>query len=61
VLLADFFNLFNRQAPTDYDYATESAFGALNPNFGYPANGQVGAGTSYQAPRQIRLGARFEW
>jgi len=60
-LMADIFNMFNRQAPTDYDTGTESTFGALNPNYGYPANGVVGAASSYQDPRQIRLGARLEW
>jgi hypothetical protein len=61
VLLADVFNLFDRQAPTDFDIATESAFTALNPNFGYPSNGAVSSASSYQFPRQIRLGARIEW
>jgi hypothetical protein len=61
MILADVFNILNRQAPNDYDTATESQFGALNPNFGYPIAGVVGSVTSYQAPRQIRVGARFEW
>ncbi len=61
ILTADVFNLFNSQNPTDFDTATESAFGALNPNYGFPANGAVSAASSYQTPRQIRLGARVEW
>jgi carboxypeptidase family protein/TonB-dependent receptor-like protein len=61
MLLADVFNVTNRQAPTDYDQATESSFGSLNPNFGYPISLVVGSVTSYQTPRQIRVGARFEW
>jgi hypothetical protein len=61
VFLADVFNVTNRRAPTDYDLSTESSFGSANPNFGYPISGVVGATASYQLPRQIRLGARFEW
>ena len=61
LLLADVFNVTNRQAPTDFDQATESSFGSLNPNFGYPISLVTGSVTSYQTPRQIRLGARFEW
>ena len=39
----------------------ESAFGAPNPNFGYPTSGAVGATPGYDDPRQVRLGARLEW
>ncbi len=61
VLMADAFNLFNTQKPTNFDTGTETNFGVSNPNYGYPADGVVSAATSYQIPRQIRLGARFEW
>ena len=61
VLLADAFNLLDRQTPTAYDTATEQALGVVNRNYGYPANGAGAFATSYQAPRQIRLGARLEW
>jgi hypothetical protein len=54
VLLADFFNLFDRQGILQYDDFTESpSFQVINPDFGRPL--------VYQAPRQIRLGARFEF
>ena len=34
VVLADFFNLFNRQIPLDYDPNTETTFQVVNPDFG---------------------------
>jgi outer membrane receptor for ferrienterochelin and colicin len=61
VLIADVFNVTNRQEPTNYDNFTETTFGAINPNFGEPTNGGGVLSTSYQTPRRIRLGARFEW
>ncbi len=60
VLLADVFNVFNRQEPTDYDNWDETSFGVPNPDFGQPtAGGSVF--TAFQAPRQLRVGLRFEW
>jgi hypothetical protein len=53
VLLADVFNMFDTQEVTGYDNYTESAFGVPNPDFGRVI--------AYQAPRQIRVGARFSW
>jgi hypothetical protein len=62
VLLADAFNLLNRREPTNYDNWTQRSFtGGENLNFGQPTNGGNSAFPSYQSPRQIRLGARFEW
>jgi hypothetical protein len=62
VLLADTFNLLNRRSPTNYDNWTQRSFsGGENLNFGQPVNGGNSAFPSYQSPRQIRLGARFEW
>jgi hypothetical protein len=61
ILLADVFNLFNRQAPLDFDNSTELSFTSANPNYGYPSNGAGSRAASYQVPRQIRLGARVEW
>jgi hypothetical protein len=61
VLLADVFNLANRQEPTDYDNWADLSFGVVNPNFGHPVSGGAGAVPSFQAPRSVRLGARFEW
>jgi len=51
----------NRQEPTNYDNWTESTFGAVNPDYGQPLNGGGSLETAYQAPRRIRIGARFEW
>jgi hypothetical protein len=61
VLIADVFNVTNRQEPTNYDNWTESTFGAVNPDYGQPLNGGGSLETAYQAPRRIRIGARFEW
>ena len=61
VVMADIFNLFDRQEPTDYDNYTETSFGAANPNFGMPLNGGGASTPSFQAPRSVRLGVRFEW
>jgi outer membrane receptor protein involved in Fe transport len=61
VLIADAFNLFDDQDPTGYDNFTETTPGALNPNFGQPIFLGAGNTNSFHVPRQIRLGARFEW
>ena len=60
-LLVDFFNLTNRRAATDYDYCSDTTFGASNPNFGLPINGCSGPLPSYQSPFATRLGVRFDW
>lgn len=59
-LIADVFNVFNNREPTYYDYAHEYRFGVPNPDFGYPKYGEWPY-ASYRPPRQVRLGARFEW
>ena len=62
VLVADVFNLFNRQTVLDYDNWTESTSLAENPNFGQPTTSVLGGNPpQLMAPRQIRLGARFEF
>ncbi|HEY0875639.1 MAG TPA: TonB-dependent receptor [Vicinamibacterales bacterium] len=62
VLLADIFNLFNSQTVLDYDNWTETTFGAANPNFGFPSTSVLGGNPAQiQTPRQVRLGARFEF
>jgi outer membrane receptor protein involved in Fe transport len=62
VLLADIFNLFDTQTVLDYDNWTESTFGAANPNFGQPTTSVLGGNPpQFQTPRQIRIGARFEF
>jgi hypothetical protein len=61
LLIADAFNVFNRQSATWYDYCSDQGFGTTNPNYGYSLNGCNAASASYQAPFALRLGARFEW
>ena len=56
--LADIFNLFNTRRATDYDTWSELSFDTPNPDFGKPIS-QVVSGPQFQAPRQIRVGARF--
>jgi hypothetical protein len=60
-LVADVFNLFNRQTVTDYNNWYESTFGSLNPDFGQAGASSVVAGQQLLAPRQIRIGARLEF
>ncbi len=61
VVLADVFNVLNRQAAINYDNYTEQSFGTLNPNFGLPLNGGGTSRPGYQPPLGLRLGARFEF
>ncbi|HET7295175.1 MAG TPA: hypothetical protein VFM88_22345, partial [Vicinamibacteria bacterium] len=61
VLIADAFNLFDNQDANWYDVYTETTPGAINPNFGHPTFGGAASTNSFHLPRQIRLGARFEW
>ena len=62
VLLADVFNLANSRDALNYDNFTQRTFsGGENLNYGQPVNGGNSAFPAYQSPRQIRLGARFEW
>ena len=60
-LLADGFNLFNRQEAQNYDYCSELSFTVNNPDFGAPSNGCAQRVPSFASPRAIRVGARFEW
>ena len=58
-LLADIFNLFDQQIVQNYDTWTSLTFGGgPNPNFGQPTS-EILSGPQIQAPRQIRVGARF--
>jgi hypothetical protein len=60
-VMADVFNLFDSQTVLNYDSWTSLTFGGpANPNFGQPTSGIL-AGPQIQAPRQIRLGARFNF
>jgi hypothetical protein len=47
------FNVLDTQRPIRYDEWTETGFTVLNPDFGRVLE--------YQAPRQVRLGARVEF
>jgi hypothetical protein len=60
ILIADVFNVLDRQEPTDYDNWDETSLTVANPDFGQPSAGGSSF-TAFQTPRQIRLGARFEW
>jgi hypothetical protein len=57
-LLADVFNLFNRQIPLDYDPNTETTFQVLNPDFGQASRFNL---SQLETPRQIRIGVRYEF
>jgi Carboxypeptidase regulatory-like domain/TonB-dependent Receptor Plug Domain len=52
VVLADVFNVFDRQQVTSYDQNTQIRFKIADPDYG--------ARTAYQDPRTVRLGVRFE-
>ena len=62
-LVADIFNLFNQQTILDYDNFSELSYGAgPNPNFGLTTSSLfAGNPPQYQTPRQIRVGARFQF
>jgi hypothetical protein len=61
--LADIFNLFDQKTTLDYDNYTDLSFGApANVDFGTPTSNLFsGAPPQFQTPRQIRIGARFEF
>jgi hypothetical protein len=67
VLIMEAFNLFNNQDPDLYDYASERSFGVDNPNGprslagAQPLNQDVGSFPSYNPPRAMQFGARYEW
>jgi hypothetical protein len=51
LLMADIFNLFNRQGVLAYNQSTERSIGNPNVDYGIP--------TQLQDPRQVRVGVRF--
>ena len=61
VLMADAFNLTNRQVALNYDNFRDRGFQTPNPNLGLPVNGGGSSASGFQAPRYVRVGARFEW
>jgi outer membrane receptor protein involved in Fe transport len=58
VLMADIFNLFNRQIALDFDPNTETTFLAPNPDFGDASRFNL---SQLETPRQIRIGVRYEF
>jgi outer membrane receptor protein involved in Fe transport len=58
VVLADIFNLFNRQIALDFDPNTQTTFEALNPDFGQPTRFNL---SQLETPRQMRIGVRYEF
>jgi TonB dependent receptor len=61
MLVADVFNLFNSQTVTDYNNWSESTFGSLDPDFGQAGASSGVAGQQLLAPRQVRMGIRFDF
>src|SRR6267142_1282706 len=61
VLVGDIFNIFNTQSVADYNNFVESTFGSLNPDFGVAGASSVVPGQQFLPPRQLRVGARFEF
>jgi hypothetical protein len=59
-LLADAFNLLNNQDPVSYNPNTQTEYPVDNPDFGVPWD-PASTVSAFETPRQIRLGARFEW
>jgi outer membrane receptor protein involved in Fe transport len=53
VVSVDVANVFNRQVVTQYDQNSQQSFGTPDPDFGKRSG--------YQDPRQVRLGARFQF
>jgi hypothetical protein len=60
-LIADVFNIFNTQTILDYNSFAELSSSVPNPDFGLAGVSGVFAGQQFTAPRQLRVGARFEF
>lgn len=58
VLVADVFNLFNSQTPTDYDPDTQTTFPVADPDFGQAVRANL---AQRQTPRPVRIGVRYEF
>jgi hypothetical protein len=61
VLSADVFNVFGTQTILDYDSFAELQFGVPNPDFGTAGVSGVVSGQQFVAPRQVRIGLRYEF
>jgi hypothetical protein len=60
--IADVFNLLNERRTTNYDQDVQLTGGTVNPDFGKPVNTLLsGTPAQFQAPRNMRLGVRFEF
>ena len=61
MLSVDALNLFDTQTVLEYHTFSELRFGVPNPDFGVAGlSGNLG-GQQFVAPRQFRVGARFEF
>ena len=60
-VVADAFNVFDTQTVLGYDSFSDLQFGVPNPDFGAAGVSGVVAGQQLATPRQLRLGARFEF
>jgi hypothetical protein len=60
-LSADVFDVFNTQTVLDYNSFSELGFNTPNPDFGRAAVSANLGGQQFTAPRQVRLGVRFEF
>jgi hypothetical protein len=60
-LIADVFNVFNTQTILDYDNFSELQFTVPNPDFGLAGASGVVSGQQFTAPRQVRVGVRYEF
>jgi hypothetical protein len=59
-LIGDVFNLFNERTTLGYDQWTQLTGATLNPDIGLPITQVLpGKPPQFQAPREIRLGARL--
>jgi hypothetical protein len=60
-LIGGAFNIFNTQTVLDYHSFSELQFGVPNPDFGVAGLSGVIGGQQFVAPRQFRVGVRFEF
>ena len=61
VLIADAFNVFNTRTILDYSAFSELVFTVPNPDFGRAGVSGVVSGQQLAAPRQIRIGVRYDF
>jgi outer membrane receptor protein involved in Fe transport len=60
--VADIFNLFNERRTLSYDQNTQLQYPNVNPDLGNPVNSLLsGTPPQFQAPRNVRVGIRFEF